>query len=178
MKWGTNMQKLEVRQMNVDLLIPYGGNAKIHDAEQVEKIQNSIACFGFNDPIAIDENNIIIEGHGRLIAAKELGMETVPVIVLFGLNEEQKNAYRLVHNKLTMNSDFDMDLLAEEIKHIDGIDMEEFGFAMEEPATWFGEDDYSQKNANRIIVECNEEDAITLREWLSNNDYVFKERLC
>ena len=120
--------KLTVIYEDINLLKPYKHNAKIHTDEQVGQIKKSIKEFGFNDPIAVDEENVIIEGHGRLMAAKELGMKEVPVIFLYGLTDQQKKAYILAHNQLTMNTDFDMDVLADEINRITAFDMEDFGF--------------------------------------------------
>ncbi|MFS1664708.1 site-specific DNA-methyltransferase, partial [Streptococcus sp. zg-JUN1979] len=82
-----------------------------------------------NDPIALDENNVIIEGHGRYLALSELGAEEVPVIRLSHLSEEGKRAYILAHNKITLNTDFDMDLLKQELTTILDIDMGQFGFS-------------------------------------------------
>lgn len=109
-------------------LVTYENNAKIHTGEQIEQIKNSIQQFGFNDPIAVWKDNVIIEGHGRLIAAEELGIETVPVIRLDNLTDEQRRAYTLVHNKLTMNTGFDFDILSDELENFSNIDMTEFGF--------------------------------------------------
>ena len=121
-------ENLKVEYVNIDELIPYTKNAKLHPEEQIEQIKKSILEFGMNDPIAIDKDNVIIEGHGRLIACKELGLEEIPVIRLEHLTDEQRKAYTLVHNKLTMNSDFDIDLLNEELDDILNIDMRDYGF--------------------------------------------------
>lgn len=121
---------MKIEIVNIHDLIPYGNNAKEHPKEQIEQIKKSIIDFNNNDPIAIDENNIIIEGHGRYEALKELGYEQVECIRLSHLNDDQKKAYRLVHNKLTMNSDFNFDLLEEELKTINDIDMGFFDFDM------------------------------------------------
>lgn len=121
---------MQIETLNIDDLIPYGQNAKEHPKEQIEQIKKSILDFENNDPIAIDENNVIIAGHGRHQALKELGYEQVECIRLSHLNEEQKRAYRLVHNKLTMNSDFDFDMLEAELMSIQDIDMEAFDFEM------------------------------------------------
>lgn len=123
--------KLKIEYMATDKITPYAGNAKLHPAEQIEQIKASIEEFGFNDPVAI-WNGEIVEGHGRVIAAKELGMEKVPVIRLDDLTDEQRRAYTLVHNKLTMNSGFETDLLALELENID-LDMEKYGFDLELP---------------------------------------------
>lgn len=124
---------LKVEYVDTESLRPYANNAKLHPAEQIEQIKRSIEEFGFNDPIAVWHENEIIEGHGRLIAAIELGLEEVPIIRLDELTDEQRRAYMLVHNKLTMNSGFDFELLDMELEDIE-LDMEQFGFERyEEP---------------------------------------------
>ena len=123
---------LKIEYMSIADLAPYEGNAKLHPKKQVEQIAESIRQFGFNDPIAIDENNMLIEGHGRLLAAQMLGMDSLPVIRLEGLTDEQKRAYTLVHNQLTMNSGFDIEQLQIELDSITSIDMERFDFEMPE----------------------------------------------
>lgn len=118
------MQIIKIKMADI---MPYENNVKLHPKEQIEQIKKSIVDFGNNDPIAVDENNVIIEGHGRFEALKELGYEEAECIVLTGLTEDQKNAYRLVHNKLTMNSDFDMKGLEEELNKIN-MDLTAFDF--------------------------------------------------
>ena len=114
--------------MDKKQLKPYANNAKLHPAEQVEQIKKSIRDFGFDDPIAIWGKNEIVEGHGRLLAVMEMDdIDKVPVIRLDHLSEEQKKAYALVHNKLTMNSGFDFNLLQIELESI-SLDMTDFGF--------------------------------------------------
>ena len=120
-------EHLKIEYIPVDDLKPYDGNAKEHPDWQIEQIMLSIKEFGFQDPIGIWKNEIV-EGHGRLIAAKELGMETVPVIRLDQLTDKQRRAYALAHNKLTMNTDFDWSKLEAELRDLDGIDMSQFGF--------------------------------------------------
>ena len=122
---------MKIELLPVSSLKPYENNAKIHTHEQVEQIMRSIQEFGFNDPIAVDENGMIIEGHGRLLAVKELGWKEVECIRLDGLSEDQKKAYIHIHNQLTMNTGFDMDVLEAELKSIEGIDMAFFGFDMD-----------------------------------------------
>lgn len=119
---------MQIEKLNIDDVVPYNFNAKLHPQQQIEQIISSIEEFGMNDPIAIDENNVIIEGHGRLMALKQMGVEVVECIRLSHLTDEQKKAYTLVHNKLTMNTDFDISILEDELKNIYGIDMEEYGF--------------------------------------------------
>lgn len=141
---------MKIEVLNIDDLIPYENNAKEHPKEQIEQIKKSIIEFNNNDPIAIDENNIIIEGHGRHEALKQLGYEQVECIRLSHLNEEQKKAYRLVHNKLTMNSDYDFDLLEQELMNIKDIDMLEFDFDM----SFLNEDEEEIKEeANKKLTD-------------------------
>lgn len=117
---------MEIKTIKINNIIPYHNNAKEHTEEQIEQLKNSIKEFGNNDPIAIDENNVIIEGHGRLMALKDLGFTEVECIVLTGLTEEQKNAYRIVHNQLTMNTGWDLDKLKSELNNI-SLDMLSLG---------------------------------------------------
>lgn len=132
---------MEIIKVNIDDVYEYENNAKLHPQEQIEQIKKSIKEFGNNDPIAIDENNVIIEGHGRFKALKELGFREVECIKLNHMSEEQKKAYILVHNKLTMNSDFDYELLDSEMSEILSIDMKDYGFNMFEPITDIDESD-------------------------------------
>ena len=119
---------MKIEYVSADKLIPYKKNAKLHPKSQIEQIKKSITKFGMNDPIAVwGQNNIVVEGHGRLIACKELKMDKVPVIRLDDLTDEQRRAYTLIHNKLTMNTGFDMAKLDEELAKI-SIPMVDYGF--------------------------------------------------
>lgn len=124
------MSKLKVEYVKKEDLKTYVNNAKKHSAEQVEGIKKSIKKFGFNDPIAVWKDNVIIEGHGRLLAVMEMDdIKEVPIIRLDDLTDKERKAYTIAHNKLTMNTGFDNDLLGEELKSImDEIDMTDFGF--------------------------------------------------
>lgn len=119
---------MKIEKIKVDEIIPYADNAKLHPERQIEQIRSSILEFGFNDPIAIDENNVVIEGNGRLMAIKDLGFKEVDCIRIEGLTEDQKRAYILVHNQLTMNTGFDIEILNKELERIKGIDMQQFDF--------------------------------------------------
>lgn len=125
-------QELRVEYIPIGELQEYEGNAKLHPQEQIEQIAKSIKQFGMNDPIAVWKNNVIIEGHGRLLACRQLGFETVPIIRLDKLTDAQRKAYTLAHNKLTLNSGFDAGLLERELDELAGtdIDMTDFGFEM------------------------------------------------
>lgn len=124
---------LEVTMEPTGSLVPYAGNAKEHPDWQVGQIVESIERFGFDDPIAVwhdaDGNPVIVEGHGRLLAARELGMERVPTISLDHLDDDARRAYTLVHNQLTMDTGFDADALAAELEALSGsgIEMGDFG---------------------------------------------------
>ena len=124
------MDKLKIEYVDINSIKPYKNNAKQHPKEQIEQIKKSIEQFGMDDPIGIWKDEIV-EGHGRLIACKELGMTEVPIIRLDHLTDEERKAYTLAHNKLTMNSDFDIDILNEELLTFETIDMEDFGFDMD-----------------------------------------------
>lgn len=123
---------MKIEKIKIEDIKPYENNTKLHPTEQVEQIKNSISEFGNNDPIAIDENNVIIEGHGRYLALKELGYKEVEVIRLNHLTQEQKRAYSIIHNKLTMDTGFDFNILDAELTYINEINMSDFGFEDEE----------------------------------------------
>lgn len=122
---------LQIELVPITAIRPYENNAKIHTPEQIEQIKKSIQEFGNNDPIAVDANGVIIEGHGRLMALQELGYTEVEVIRLGHLNEEQRKAYTLIHNKLTMNTGFDLDILATELQAIENINMKDYDFDLD-----------------------------------------------
>ena len=124
------MQDLKIEYVKIDDVKPYKNNAKLHPQEQIEQIKKSIQEFGMNDPIGIWKDEIV-EGHGRLLACKELGYTEIPIIRLDHLSDEQRKAYILAHNKLTMNSDFDFDILNSELDDIIDIDMSDFGFDLD-----------------------------------------------
>lgn len=120
--------ELKIEYVDINTIKPYERNAKEHPDWQIKQIIESIEQFGMNDPIAVDKHNVIIEGHGRYLACREMGNNIVPVIHLDDLTEEQRKAYTLIHNKLTMNSGFDIDILKDELADIETIDMDVFGF--------------------------------------------------
>lgn len=131
-KETTAMRQVEPRQ--VADLIPHAMNARTHSDEQVAQIAASIREFGFTNPVLIDPKNGIIAGHGRLLAARKLGMDTVPCIVLDGLSDAQRRAYILADNKLALNAGWDFPLLREALTELDTgeIDMALTGFSTEE----------------------------------------------
>ena len=152
---------LQIEYVDKRELKPYANNAKIHTAEQIEQIKASIEEFGMNDPIAVWHDNEVIEGHGRLLALMEMDEITqVPIIRLDEMTDEQRRAYMLVHNKLTMNTDFDVDLLDIELDNILDIDMGGFGFDLsddkEKPDDDLTDVPYVEKTS--VVIDCENED--------------------
>lgn len=140
----------EIEYLAIEDLIPYENNARTHDEYQIEKLKNSLQEFGFINPVIIDENNMILVGHGRIMGAKELGIETVPCIRIKYLTEEQKKAYILADNKLSDLGGWDLDLLNEELATIE-LDMSMFGFEeIEEPEIEIEDDDFDIQNLEPI----------------------------
>ena len=117
-----------------DDLIPYENNPRIND-DAVEYVAESIREFGFKVPIVIDKDNVVVTGHTRLKASKELGLKEVPCIIADDLSEEQVRAYRLADNKVGEIARWDYTLLDAEIEDIE-MDMEVFGFDSFEPIDW------------------------------------------
>lgn len=163
---------MEIITLDINKLKPYEKNAKTHPKEQIEQIKKSIEQFGMNDPIAIwGEDNIIVEGHGRLEALKQLNYKEVPCIRLDHLSDEERKAYTLAHNKLTMNSDFDFDILYDELNDLLNIDMSDFGFDTgvydsDEFGTDFELPDGDKGNLEQITFTLASEQAVLIRSAL------------
>ena len=135
----------------IDRVKPYARNAKRHPQEQIDEIKASIKRFGMDDPIGIwCKENLIVEGHGRLEACKQLGIPTVPCIRLDHLTKEERKAYTLAHNKTNMDSGWDFTALAQELAEIVDIDMSEFGFGLLEEARDVEEIDNIKSDDKRI----------------------------
>lgn len=118
------MSKLEVIHLPVASLRPYSRNARTHSQKQIAQIAASIKTFGFNNPVLIDKDGVIIAGHGRVAAAKSLGLESVPVIRLEHMSEAQKRAYILADNKLAEKAGWDSDILAIELQNLMEYDLD------------------------------------------------------
>jgi DNA modification methylase len=125
---------MEIRQVKVEALIPYAKNSRTHDDAQVAQIAASIKEFGWTNPILVDGEHGIIAGHGRLMAARKLGMTEVPVIELKDLTETQKKAYIIADNRLALNAGWDNDLLTIELNELleDKFSLELLGFDADE----------------------------------------------
>ena len=114
----------EYTTKNMSELIPYINNSRTHSVEQIRQVSSSIKEFGFTNPILIDEDNNIIAGHGRLLAAEHLKINEVPCIVLAGLTEAQKKAYVIADNQLALNSGWDLDKLKLEVEHLQELEFD------------------------------------------------------
>lgn len=128
--------ELRIEYLPVDCLTPYEGNTRKHAPEDIDQIKASIIANGFLDPLGIwGDKNIIVEGHGRLIAAKELGMETVPCIRLDHLTDTQRRDYAIRHNRTAELSEWDFGKLEEEIARleIEGVDLSGLKFDFDTP---------------------------------------------
>jgi hypothetical protein len=121
---------MKATEIEIEKLVPYAKNSRVHSDNQVAQIAASIKEFGFNDPIEIDEDNMILAGHGRVLAARKLGMLKVPCVKIEGLSKAQKQAYILTNNKLALNSEWDDELLKLELHDLSDMkfDMEMMGF--------------------------------------------------
>jgi ParB family chromosome partitioning protein len=121
---------LAIVYLRLEDIVRAGNNARKHPKHQVGQIMAAIKEFGFTNPILIDEDKVIIAGHGRLSAAERLGMTEVPTITLIGLNEKQKRAYAIADNAIPLNSAWDTEILAAELKFLDAqtdINLKELG---------------------------------------------------
>jgi len=123
----------KIEWLSVETLIPYAKNARTHSDEQVAQIAGSIKEFGFNNPVLVDKNNSVIAGHGRLMAARKLGMDKVPVVQLGHMTEAQRKAYVLADNRIALNSGWDTGMLSLELQDLkDDIDLSLLGFDPDE----------------------------------------------
>lgn len=124
---------LKIEYIEVSELIEYGKNARTHSDEQVEQLVNSIREFGFTNPVLIDEDNVLIAGHGRTMAAKQFGLDKVPCIRLSNLSDDKKRALRIADNQLALNAGWDLDMLADEVKdlNIEEFNLDLLGFDLD-----------------------------------------------
>lgn len=111
-------KQLQIEYKDVIELTPYQNNSRTHSDDQVAKIAKSIQEFNFNNPILIDEKGVVVAGHGRLLAAKKLGMIKVPTITLAGLTDDQRKAYLITDNRLAELGEWDENMLLEEVNSL------------------------------------------------------------
>ena len=117
-------KKQQLEQIAVESLIPYARNARKHSDEQVAQIAASIREFGFNAPVLVDADNGIIAGHGRVLAARKLGLAEVPCVRLLHLTDTQRRAYVLADNKIALNADWDQEMLGLELSDLREVDFD------------------------------------------------------
>ena len=149
------MNDLRYQLVDVDKLIPYVNNARTHSAEQVNKLAGSIKEFGFINPVIIDGDNGILAGHGRVMAAKQLGLKKVPCVAADYLTEAQRKAYILADNKMALDAGWDNELLKVEIESLQemGFDLEFTGFDEKELAELFASDTEAKEDNFDVDAE-------------------------
>ena len=149
------MSELKYELVDVDRLIPYINNARTHSKEQVTRLASSIKEFGFINPVITDGEHGILAGHGRIAAAKQLGIKQVPCISADYLTEAQKKAYILADNRLPMDAGWDNDLLKIEIESLqaEGFDVGITGFDEKELADLFAADNEAQEDGFDVDEE-------------------------
>lgn len=151
--------ELHIEYIALDKLTPYENNARKHQAEDLKTIEASITDFGMCDPIGIwSDKNIIVEGHGRLLALKKLGYTEAPCIRLDHLTDEQRKAYALAHNKTAEMSEWDFDKLDAELAELrDEFDMVAFGFDESPKIDWANVEDLTEDTYDepkKEMLEC------------------------
>lgn len=156
-------RSLTVKPLAIEKLIPYARNARTHSDDQVAQIAGSIREFGWTNPVLIDEKCNIIAGHGRVLAARQLGMKTIPTITLTGLSALQRRALALGDNKIPLNAGWDVNLLAVELQSLGDFDLKTIGYTSTELAALLKTSDGDAPSeladgfAYRLIVECADE---------------------
>lgn len=158
---------IKIEYLQVEELNEYENNARKHGEEDICKIAQSIERYGFNDPIGVWKDNIIIEGHGRLEAAKLLGMETVPCIKLDHLTDEQRREYAIAHNRTAEFSEWDWSKLEKELSELDFGDFD-LEFDIEEPEQ--EDDEESKYTANVNLPQYEPSDKCPSLEELCDED--------
>lgn len=144
---------MDVRNISVKDLIPYDRNAKKHDKTQINNVAESIKQYGFVQPIVIDKGNVVVIGHCRLLAAKQLKMKEVPCVCVDDLTEEQVKALRIVDNK-SNESEWDLDILPDELAEFDLSDFDfDFGVADDDELPDFDEEP-SKNNSKSDVCQC------------------------
>ena len=157
----------EMKMVSTDKLIPYVNNARTHSQEQVNKLRGSLREFGFINPVIIDADYNVIAGHGRLMAAKEEGIEEVPCVLVDYLTEAQKKAYILADNRYAQDAGWDEELLRLEIESLEGMDFDVSltGFNEDEIADLFADNSTTGAEDDNFDLS----DARRERRWQDYN---------
>ena len=154
------MDQLQIEYVDIGTVKPYYRNARHNDGEATEKLAESIKEFGFQQPILVDDNNIIITGHTRLKAALSLGIDKIPIARAVGLSDEQIKAYRLADNRVAEYSTWDKELLDIELAEFETIDMSKFGFELSISGIDFGAADPEQEQVEEESEDFHRETTI------------------
>lgn len=168
----TGGKQMQIVNLPLSALTPYEKNTRKHTEKDIEKIVESIERYGFSDPIGIwGENNIIVEGHGRMLAADLLGMDEVPCIRLDHMSDEQRREYAIAHNRTAEFSEWDFDNLQEELKDLNFEDFDlEFDFIEDE--TEKERESIELNETISVVVDCETEiEAEELFEKLKAEGY-------
>lgn len=154
------MDGLKIVYLSPDELTPYENNTRRHNPEDIEQIKDSICKDGFNDPIGIwGKDNVIVEGHGRLLAAKEIGLDKVPCIRLDHLTDTQRRDYAIRHNRTAELSAWDFGKLEEEIARleIEGVDLSGLKFDFDNEEGRKLERGVALEENYQLIIDCESE---------------------
>jgi len=157
---------MQIEEIDIEQLVPYAMNARTHSDDQVAQIAGSIKQFGFNNPVLVDADNVLIAGHGRVLAARKLGLASVPSIRLDHLTEIQKKAYILADNRIALNSGWDHELLKTELEALDSekVNLQDLGFDLSELNVIFDLEEEKEikeveddGDRNLLLIELNSE---------------------
>lgn len=157
---------MNIEYINVNALIPYERNTKIHDEKQISNIAESIDKYGFVQPLVIDKNNVVVIGHGRLLAAKKLKMKDVPCVYVDDLTEEQVKALRIVDNKTALDTGFDFDILPDELLELD---LSDFDFD-------FGIDTFEFESETEDVADEEKANERDRTDWAYNLPYFDEDK--
>ena len=173
------MPTLQINYKSIENLIPYANNSRTHSDDQINQVASSIKEFGFTNPVLIDEQGGIIAGHGRVMAAKKLGLAEVPTITLEGLTKAQLKAYVIADNQLALNSGWDFDTLNLEVESLTemGFDVSLLGLSDLMPNELDEKEnnslsDVKDEDQFLLVIECkNETDQNIIYEELLTRNY-------
>lgn len=171
-----NKKEINIVYKGIEELIPYVNNPR-DNSGAVDAVASSIKNFGFKVPIVVDRGNEIVTGHTRLLAAKKIGMEKVPVIIADDLSETEVKAFRLADNKVGELADWDFDLLESELSGLGDFDMEEFGFESNLVVDEIDDEEIEEKPEIAFTEELGEESNYIVLKFDTDVDWLRLETL-
>lgn len=149
------MDQVEVKNIKIDELKAYEHNPRNIGQNAIDAVAHSIQDFGFQQPIVVDQDKVIIVGHTRLLAAKQLGLKEVPVVVASDLSKAKADAFRLADNKTGELADWDFQELEKELDALTAdFEMEDYGFESSDFGDDADLDDYTEPESDEVMVEC------------------------